>query len=105
MNGSATTDDNLRKAIRLKKHGKKPDELTATKTLPSVSTGKNSNSHPSSSSHRGKTLSDSNISAVQYVTPSINTPQINSNRQTSTGEYSSSMPITTGNVHHKKARK
>lgn len=104
MNGSSGNDDNLRKPIRLKKHGKKPDELGPTKTLPSVSTGKNYNSQEPSS-HRGKTLSDSNISAVQYVTSSIHTPQINSNRQTSTGEFSSSMPTTTGNVHPKKARK
>lgn len=103
-NGSSTNDDNLRKAIRLKKSGKKLDELTQTKTLPTVSTARNSNSQ-GSPSHRGKTLSDSNISAVQYVTPSINTPQMDHHRQRPTGEYSSSMPTTTGNVHHKKARK
>ena len=56
-------------------------------------------------SHRGKTLSDSSVSAVQYITTSTIIPQSEPPRQRSSTEHISSMPTTTGNVYHKKARK
>ncbi len=75
--------------------------MRQTNTLPSI----NSNAQESPS-HRGKTLSESCVSAVQHLTsPTTTTPQIDPHRQRTSAEYSSSMPTTTGNVHHKKARK
>jgi hypothetical protein len=55
--------------------------------------------------HRGKTLSDSSVSAVQYVTTSTTSFQTQPSRQRSSTEHISSMPTTTGNIYHKKARK
>jgi len=74
--------------------------LRQTNTLPSI----NSNVQESPS-HRGKTLSESCVSAVQHLTSPTTTSQIDPHRQRTSAEYSSSMPTTTGNVHHKKARK
>ncbi|UJR35814.1 hypothetical protein I4U23_028562 [Adineta vaga] len=54
---------------------------------------------------RGKTLSDSSVSAIQYVTPTTSTFQTVPSRQRSSTEHISSMPVTTDNTHHKKVRK
>lgn len=95
----AEIDDNVRKAARTKKHGKKvTSDLGAASTLPAVLSSANANLLEPTS-QRGKTLSDSHVSAIQHVTTTESHPQ-----RLST-EYNSSLPASTGTVHPKKARK
>ncbi len=96
--------DNTRRTSRTKIHGKKTNDIYQTNTVPIFNSGKIPNLQEPTS-HRGKTLSDSSVSAVQYLTPSTTVLQTEPNRQRSSAEHTSSMPTTTGNVHHKKARK
>ncbi len=96
--------ENIRKTSRAKIHGKKPNDIEQTNTLPIVNSSKITSSHEHTY-HRGKTLSDSSVSAVQYLTPSTMVFQTEPNYQRSSIEHISSLPPTTGNVHHKKARK
>jgi protein-tyrosine phosphatase len=98
-------DDNIYKTSRTKTNGKKSNDFEYTNILPTTNSGKIPNLQEVTS-HRGKTLSDSSVSAVQYITPSTTTvPQTEPSRQRSSIDHISSTPTTTGNVHHKKARK
>jgi hypothetical protein len=97
-------DNNTHKTSRTKTNGKKSNDLEQTNILPITNSGKIPNLEDFTS-HRGKTVSDSSVSAVQYLLPSPTIPQTEPSRQRSSVEYISSLPTTTGNVHHKKARK
>lgn len=93
-NSLVDLDDNTRKT-RIKKQSKKSSDLGATSTLPTIHSLRNTNSQDALPSQRGKTLSDSYVSSIQFVTPS-----------TTTTEYNPSIPPTaTGNTNHKKVRK
>ena len=54
---------------------------------------------------RGKTLSDSSVSAVQYLTPTMSTYQTRPVRQRASAEQISFIPTILNTAHHKKARK
>jgi hypothetical protein len=83
---------------------KKSSDLGPSHILPGTNSDKNINLQEPPP-HRGKTLSESSASAVQYLTPSTIILPSEPNRQRSSTEHLSSTPTTTGNVHHKKARK
>ncbi|CAF3353527.1 unnamed protein product [Rotaria sp. Silwood1] len=103
-NGSNEMDDHKRKTSRSKSNRKKSNDLEQRNTIPIVNSGKLSNILEPTY-YRGKALSDSSVSAVQYLIPSTTIAQSEPSRQRSVTEHISSMPNTTGNVHHKKARK
>lgn len=105
-NSLVDLDDNTRKA-RTKKQSKKSSDLGAASTLPTIQSSKNASSHETTS-QRGKTLSDSYASSIQFVSPSTTTQQTESNTQRLSTENNSSQlppPTTTGNINPKKARK
>jgi hypothetical protein len=95
--------DSTRKTSRTKIHGKKTNDIEQN-AFSIINSDKTTNLQEPTY-HRGKTLSDSSVSDVQYLTPSTTVLQNEPIRQRSSTEHNPSMLSTTGNVHHKKARK
>jgi protein tyrosine phosphatase len=104
-NGLNEIDNSIRKTSRSKTNRKKSNDLEHVNIPPMSSSGKTTYPQEPTTYRGGKTLSDSSASAVQYLTPSTPILQSEPNRQRSVTEHISSTPTTTGNVHHKKARK
>ncbi|CAF1121367.1 unnamed protein product [Rotaria magnacalcarata] len=104
--GSNEINDHKQKMTRSKNNRKKFNALEQINALSATSSGNKTTNLRESTSYRGKTLSDSCVAAAQYFTPTAAVVQNESNRQRSATEnISSSMPTTTGHVHHKKVRK
>ncbi|CAF0931924.1 unnamed protein product [Rotaria sordida] len=103
-NSSNELDDHKRKTSRSKSNRKKSNDFEHIHTPPIINSSKFTNLLEPTS-YRGKTLSDSSVSAVQYLIPSTTIIQSETNRQRSITENILSTPNMTGNVHHKKARK
>ncbi|CAF2391394.1 unnamed protein product [Rotaria sp. Silwood2] len=103
-NGSNKIDDHKRKTSRSKSNRKKSNDREQINTFPTISSGKLTNLLEPMS-YRGKALSDSSVSTIQYLIPSTTITHSEPTRQRSVTEHISSAPVTSSNVHHKKARK
>ncbi|CAF0961298.1 unnamed protein product [Adineta steineri] len=98
-------DDHITKSSRSKLYAKKAHDLEQINQFLAGSSGKMANLQEPTS-QRGKTLSDSSVSAVQYLTPSTTTFYTEPSRQRSSTEHISTMPtMLPGNPNNKKARK
>jgi protein-tyrosine phosphatase len=85
-------------------NSKKSLEVDLATTSPLINSSKTIN-EIESLPHRAKTLSESSIATVQYLTSSTSTLQNQSARQRSSIEHVSSMPSTNTNGYNRKNRK